>query len=139
MIWSNSTLRRQLSIDDGVDRSSRGLKLSFKVDLHFDGIEWIETDFNAFAGQMRRSFIETAKDEERGIASDESIDAIEEQAAQVGGWRQLTDVFDVPLPALEWRGFQSSVFFAVIDRFEPRLKARIEFIKRSDLARIDAR
>ena len=61
-------LWRQLSIDDGVDRSSRSLKLSFKVDLHLDGVEGIEADFDAFAGQMRRSFIETARDEKRRIA-----------------------------------------------------------------------
>ena len=53
------------------------------------GIEWIEADFDLVRGQMGGSFIETFLKQERGIAANQAIQAVEEQTADIGGWRQL--------------------------------------------------
>ena len=36
------------------------MRLSLEIDLHFGGIEGIETDFDGLAGQMRRGFVEAS-------------------------------------------------------------------------------
>jgi hypothetical protein len=39
------------------------------------------------AGHVRRSFIETAAQQERGIAAHQPVEAVKEQAAEIGsGW-----------------------------------------------------
>ena len=90
---------RQLRVDDGVDKARRALGFSLEIDLHFGGIEGIETDLDGFAGQMRRGFVEAVVQQEGAIAAHQTVQAIEEEAAQIGGRRELADVLDIALPA----------------------------------------
>jgi hypothetical protein len=55
---------------------------------------------------------------------------MEEQAAQIGGGRELTDVFNVALPARQRRRAESAVFGAVIDAFDPDLEPVVQLIER---------
>ena len=79
---------------------------------------------------MRRSFIQTFVQQEGRIAAHHAVEAMEEQPAQIGGGRQLTDVFNVALPARQRRGAESAVFGAVIDAFDPDLEPVVQLIER---------
>src|SRR2546426_7989760 len=87
---------------------------------------------------MGRRFIETPMYQERRIAANEPVEAIKEQPAQVGGWRQLPDMFDVPLPPLERCGFQRAVLLTVINRIQPNLESGVEIVQRAHVIAIDA-
>jgi len=90
-----------------VGEPGSALENAFRKDIGLGGIEWIEADFDFVAGQMGRSLIETFLKQERGIAPDHAIQAVEEQTAHIGGGRQLADARDVALPALKWSGIGS--------------------------------
>jgi hypothetical protein len=44
---------------------------------------------------------------ERCTAAHQAVEAIEEEAAQIGGRRELADVLDIALPAQQRRGFKA--------------------------------
>jgi len=108
-----------LAVDDGIDGPRRGLELSLKPDLDLHGVERIEANLDGVTGQMRRRFVKTVVEQERRIAANQAIEAMEEKTAQIGGGRELADVFDVALPARDWSGPESAVFRAMIDAFDP--------------------
>src|SRR5208283_4282231 len=95
------------------------LELSLEIDLDLGRVEGIETDFDGLAGQMGRSFVETLVQQEGAIAAHQSVHPMKEQAAQIGGGRELPDVFNVALPAQQRGGLQSAVLGAVIDVVDP--------------------
>ena len=49
---------RQLRVDDGIDQTRGAVTLPFVVNLHLIQIERVETDFDVFAGELRRRFKE---------------------------------------------------------------------------------
>ena len=110
---------RQLGVDDGVDEARRALRFPLEIDLHFGGVEGIETDLNGFAGQMRRGFVEAVVQQEGAIAAHQTVQAIEEEAAQIGGRQELADMLDIALPAHERSGSQGAVLGAMIGGFNP--------------------
>ena len=59
----------------------------------------MEAHFDALPGQMRRRFKGVVLQQECGVAANQPIHAMKEQAAQIGGWWQLAHVFDIALPA----------------------------------------
>src|SRR5207249_393707 len=67
-------------------------------------IERIEADLHFLTGQMGGSFIEALLKQECGIAPDQTVQAIEEQATDIGRGRQLTDPLNIALPTLKRRG-----------------------------------
>ena len=87
------------------------------IDLDALRIERIEADLDALAGQMRRGFEEAIVQQEGGVAADQAVDAMKEEAAQVGGGGKLTDPIDVALPAQQGRGLERAVLAAVVDGF----------------------
>jgi hypothetical protein len=80
-----------------------------KPDLCLGGVERIEAHFYGVTGQIRRGLIKTVVQQERGIAAYQAIEAMEEKTTQVGGRRELTDVFDIALPARDGRGLERAV------------------------------
>ncbi len=100
------------------------------IDLHVSLVERIETNFDALTSQMRRSFKELAVQQERGVAAHQAVHAMKEQAAQVGGGRQLPDLFDIPLPAQQRRGLERAVLMTMIDGIEPMPKALVQLLQR---------
>jgi hypothetical protein len=90
---------RQASVDDGIDETRRALRFPLEMDLYFGGVERIETHFDGFAGELGRSFVILVVQQKRAIAAHQAIEAIEEEAAQVGSRWELTDLFDIALPA----------------------------------------
>jgi len=68
---------------------------------------------------MRRSFVEAVVQQEGAIAAHQAVQAIEEEAAQIGGRRELADVLDIALPAQQRSGAQGAVLGAVIGVFDP--------------------
>ena len=94
-------------------------EFSLEIDLDLGGVERIETHFDGFAGQMRRGFVEAVVQQESAIAAHQAIQAMEEEAAQIGGRRELADVLDIALPAQQRGGPQSAVLGAVINVFDP--------------------
>jgi hypothetical protein len=95
------------------------LRFSLEIDLHFGGIEGIETDFDGFAGQVRWSFVEAVVQQEGAIAAHQAVQAIEEEAAQIGGRRELADMLDIALPAQQRGGAQGAVLGAMVGVFDP--------------------
>ena len=91
------------SIHDGVNQAGGAFWLAATVDFHVRQIERIEAYFDALASQMRRCFKEAPAQQERRIAAHQTIRAMKEQAARVGGRRQLTDPVDVTLPTQKRR------------------------------------
>ena len=94
-------------------------EFSLEIDLDLSGVERIEAHLDGFAGQMRRGLVETVVQQESAIAAHQAIQAMEEEAAQIGGRRELADLLDIALPAQQRSGSQSAVFGAVIDVFDP--------------------
>src|SRR5437016_14370882 len=130
--------RRKVRIGDGIDDTGGTLKLAVEPDIHLGGIERIETDLDALAGQMGRRFVEAFPQQECGIAPDQTSETVEEQAAQVSGGRQLTNLLDIPLPAQERRGLQSTVAGTVIGILQPSREARVQILDRYDVLQIQA-
>jgi hypothetical protein len=100
------------------------------IDLDIGQVERIEADFDALPGQMGRRFKEVAVEQEGGVAAHQTVDAMQEQSAQVGGGRQLPDRFNVALPAQQRRGLQCAVLAAMVHGIEPMPKPRIQLIQR---------
>ena len=65
----------------GSTRRAVPCEFSLEIDLHFGGVERIETHLDGFAGQMRRRFVETVVQQEGAIAAHQAIEAMEEEAA----------------------------------------------------------
>src|SRR5207302_4301628 len=103
--------------------SSRRRHTRFSRDWSSDvcssDLQTIEAHFDGLAGQMRRRLVETVVQQEGGIAAHQAIEAMEEQTAQIGGRRELADLFDIALPTRERSGPESAMFGAVIDAFDP--------------------
>ena len=57
--------------------------------------------------------------QESRIAAHQSIEAMQEQAAQISCRRKLADMFDITLPAQERRGPESAVFGTMVDVVDP--------------------
>jgi hypothetical protein len=55
---------------------------------------------------------------------------MEEKTAQVSGTRELTDVFDIALPARDGRGLERAVFSAMIDALDPDPETLVQFVQR---------
>ena len=49
----------------------------------------------------------------------QAVQAIEEEAAQIGGRRELADVLDIALPAQQRGGVQGAVLGAMVGVFDP--------------------
>ena len=124
---------RQLAVDDGIDEARRALRFSLEIDLDLGGVERIEAHFDGFAGQMRRRFVEAVLQQEGAIAAHQAIQAMEEEAAQIGGRRQLTDVLDIALPAQQRGGPQGAVLGAVIGVFDPGPQTVVQLFQRERL------
>ena len=124
---------RQLGVDDGIDGSRCALRLSLEIDLDLGGVEGIETHLDGFAGQMRRGFVEAVVQQEGAIAAHQAIQAIEEEAAQIGGRRELADLLDIALPAQQRSGSQRAVLGAVIGVFDPGPQAVVQLFERERL------
>ena len=71
--------------------------------------------------------------QEGAIAAHQTIQAMEEEAAQIGGRRELADLLDVALPAQERRGSQGAVLGAVIDVIDPGPQAVVNSSSESSL------
>ena len=106
---------------------------ALEIDLDRGGVERIEAHFDGFAGQMRRGFVEAVLQQERAVAAHQAIQAMKEEAAQIGGGRQLADVLDVALPTHQRGGPQSAVFGAVIGIVDPGPQALVEIFQRERL------
>lgn len=92
------------SVGDGIGEAGRAGKHAAKVDVGLGRVHGIEADLDFVADQMGGGFIEAFLQQERAIASDDAVEAEEEQAPDIGGGRQLTDLFDIALPAGKRRG-----------------------------------
>ena len=68
---------------------------------------------------MRRGFVEAVVQQEGAIAAHQTVQAIEEEAAQIGGRRELADVLDIALPAQQRSGAQGTVVGAMVGVFNP--------------------
>ena len=90
-----------------------------KPDLDLCVIERVEANLDGVTGQRRGSFVETVVQQESRVTAHDAIEAMEEEAAQIGSRRELADVFDIALPAQQRSGPESAVFGAVIDAFDP--------------------
>src|SRR5205823_5555971 len=103
-------------------------------------IERIEADFHFLTGQMGGSFIEALLKQECGIAPDQTVQAIEEQATDIGRGRQLTDPLNIALPTLKRRGIggQAAVGGTVIGGLNPGIQTRVEILHAGDLFQIQA-
>ena len=73
--------------------------------------------------------METVLQQEGAILTHETVEAIEEEAAEVGRGREQTYLFDIALPAQERSGFQGRVFRAVIGVVEPGCEAGVEVLQ----------
>jgi hypothetical protein len=74
------------------------------MNLHFGGVERIETRLDGFADEMGRSLVILVVQQEGAIATDQAMETIEEEAAEIGGRQELTDLFDIALPAQQRSG-----------------------------------
>ncbi len=119
---------RQLCIHNRIDQTRRTLTLTFVIDLQLIAFQRIEAHFDAFARQLRWRFKEPVVQQEGGIAPHQAIQTMEEQAAQIGGGRQLPDVLDIALPAQQRRGVQGAVFGAVIN-IDPLPQALVQLLQ----------
>ena len=111
--------RGQQSINHGIDGPRPGLELSLKIDLDLGRVERIETDFDGLIEQMGRSLVETLVQQERTIAAHQSVHTMKEQAAQIGGGRELADLFDITLPTRQRSASERAMLGAMIDAFDP--------------------
>ena len=75
--------------------------------------------FDALTGQMRRGLVETVVQQESGIPAHHTIQAMEEETAQIGSGRELADVLDITLPTRERSSSQRAMWGAMIDAFDP--------------------
>ena len=107
-------------------------RFALEIDLQHRGVERIEARFDGLAGQMGRCFVEAVLQQEGAIAAHHAVQAMEEETAEVGGWRQLADVFDIALPTQQRRGSQGAVLGAVIN-VEPGPQAVVQLIERERL------
>ena len=107
------------------------------IDLDVFQIERVEADLDALAGQMGRGFEEVVVQQEGGIAADQAVDAMKEDAAQVGGGRKLADVVDVALPAQQGRGLERAVLAAMVDGIEPVPEALVQLLQGEQSGRIE--
>jgi len=121
--------RRQLGIDDGIDESGGALRPALKVDLHARRIERIEAHFDGLAGEIRGRFVKTILQQEGRIAAHHAIQAMEEEATEIRGRRELTNVFDIALPTQQGRGAQGAVFGEMIGGVDPGPQTLIEVIE----------
>ena len=60
------------------------MRLSLEIDFDLGGVEGIERHFNGWAGQMRWRLVKTVLQQEGAILTHETVEAIEEEAAEVG-------------------------------------------------------
>src|SRR6266446_5324062 len=90
---------RELCVDHGIDEPRQTLCVSLKVNLHRGEIERIETRFAGLSSEMGRSLVEMTAQQKGRVATHQSMQAIEEQTAQIRRGRKLADVFDISLPA----------------------------------------
>src|SRR5215469_11015199 len=81
---------------------------------------------------MRRRFVETALQQKGTVTAHHAIQAMEEEAAEVGGRRKLANVLDVSLPTQQWGCPQGAVLGTVID-VEPRPQALVELFEGESL------
>src|SRR5690242_9723139 len=81
---------------------------------------------------MRRRLVEAVVQLERAIAAHDAIQSVEEEAAEVGGRRQLANVLDVALPTEQGRGPQAAVLGAVVE-VEPGPQALVQLFQRQRL------
>jgi len=94
-------------------------------------IERIETHLDLLASQIRRRFEETMAQQERGIAAHQAVDAMEEQAAHVGGRAATAAPARCPVASEQRGGLKRAVLAAVIKRY--RASARV--VRSTDRAR----
>jgi len=135
--WGGHGLKGRLQwVDYGINRSRHGLRFPLEVDLHLGEIERVETHFDGLAGKLRRNLVELSAQHEGGITAHESIQAIEEQTSQIGRRRELTNMFNVSLPAQQGSGSQAAVFGTVIDLLNPNPQALVQLFERNGSLRI---
>src|SRR6202521_825010 len=87
---------------------------------------------------MRGHFKETVVDQNRGIAAHEPVQTIKEQTGEVGRRRQLPDLLDIALPALERCRVQRAVVHTMIGAIQPYLESRVQILQGAHLLTIDA-
>ena len=68
---------------------------------------------------MRRSLVEKLVQQEGGIPAHQAIQAMEEETAQIGGGRELADLFAITLPTCERSASERTMFGAMINAFDP--------------------
>src|SRR6266478_1531831 len=110
---------RQLAVDHRVDGPRRGFQFYLKPDLNLRDVERLEAHFDGVTGQMRRSLVETVMQQEGGIPAHHTIQAMEEETAQIGGGRELADLLDIALPTRERGASERAMFGAMINAFDP--------------------
>ena len=71
------------------------------------------------------------------IAAHQAVQAIEEEAAEIGGRRELADVLDIALPAQQRGGAQGAVLGAVIGVFDPGPETVVQLFQRERLFGIE--
>lgn len=81
-------------------------------------------------GQVRGGFIKAVVQQEGGIAPQQPVETMEEEAAEISAGGKLTHVLDIALPAHEWRGPEGAVFGAVIDALDPGLEPLVQLAER---------
>ncbi len=80
------------------------MQFSLEMKLNFGGVERIETHFDGFAAELRRGFVILVVQQKSAIAAHPAMEAIEEEATEIGGGRELPDLFDIALPAQQRSG-----------------------------------
>jgi len=120
--------RGQLGIDHWIDESRDTFWFALEIDLHHGGIERIEARFDGLTDQVRGCFVEAILQLKGAIAAHQAIQTVKEEAAEVGGRRQLADVLDVALPTQQRRGPQGAVLGAVIN-VEPRPQTLVQLFQ----------
>src|SRR5439155_25662522 len=94
-------------------------QFSLKPDLDLCGIERIEAHLDGVTGQISRRLVEKVVQQEGGIPAHHAIQAMEEEAAEIGGGRELANLFDIALPTCERGASERAMFGAVINAFDP--------------------
>jgi hypothetical protein len=122
-----------LTVDDRIDGPCDGFVFTLEPDLNRSLIQGIEAHFDGASGQMRRRFVEAVAQQEGGIFAHQTIEAMEEETAQIGGGRELPDVLDIALPARQGCGSEGAVLGAVIDGFNPRPETIVQFLKKKGM------
>jgi hypothetical protein len=119
----------QLGIENGINGTGLTLELSVKVDIELGKIQRIKANLDAFAGKFRRGLVKTAAQQEGGVFANGAIDAMEEGAMQVSGWGELSNLFDIVLPAQQRGGMDCRMLAAVIVAVNPGPESIIEFFE----------